>query len=300
MSLPAEAKIELTSHRLACGSDRSVSIPYPMPRNPLFRDLRIELCRDCGLGAVRKSIKPEKLRQYYVSEYAGHAGRHAAPAPENYFSDTAVMFKPKRSLSQLRLAKGSLAAAPKRILDLGAGFGTTLFLARRDFWPQAELIAIEPDRSMSSYLSAAGCCQVLSIDDVEPRSCDLIIASHVLEHYQADEIGDVLAQLRLLLARRGTLLVEVPNSDFSDDPTIAAHSHEPHLLFFSKKALGSLLTRHGFKVTFLASAGPQRRRGVMDRVMARFRRLIGWPLTEYGGDRAALRLLAQAGEDEET
>jgi hypothetical protein len=76
------------------------------------------------------------------------------------------------------------------------GFGTTLYLARQDFWPEAKLLAVEPDASM----------------------------------------------------------------------------------------LG---------IAFSATVGPARRRGLRDRVNARIRRLTGKSASEYGGDRAALRLLAR-------
>ncbi len=268
---------------------------YPLPRNVLFQGLQVAVCRDCGFGTVPERIDPERLQNYYRCEYAGHAERGLMPLPVKYFSDTAEMFKPQRSLSQLRLANRHLTKAPDRILDLGAGFGTTLYLARRDFWPEAELIAVEPDSTMGEYLATAGCRQISDLNDAVPASYDLIIASHVLEHYQADDIGRVLARIRSLLAPSGMLLAEVPNSDFSVYQEIAGHSHEPHLLFFSQRAFGSLLENHGFHIRFLESVGSLRRRSVSSRLAAYARRLTRRPAAEYGGDRTALRLLAQPG-----
>lgn len=249
-------------------------------------------CQSCGFGAVKQRIDPARLRRYYENDYASHAGRDAKPDPEQYFSDTALMFKPQRSLSQLRLAEAKLASAPRTILDVGAGFGTTLHLARHRFWPDATLLAVEPDATMADYLAHAGSRQLADLEEVSPGSCDLIVASHVLEHYQEEEVLDVLTRLRSLLSPRGTLLAEVPNSDFAADPEVAGHSHEPHLLFFSKRSLGRLFEISGFQVSFLETVGPVRRRGLGTRLANRLRRLAGRPAGEYGGDRAALRILA--------
>ncbi|WP_299615502.1 class I SAM-dependent methyltransferase [Pelagibius sp.] len=279
---------------IACGGRRLKPMDYPLPRNELFRNLAVLVCQTCGFGAVKTPIDPQRLHRYYEDDYAGHAGREAKAAPERYFSDSALMFKPQRSLSQLRLAEGTLSGAPRTILDVGAGFGTTLFLARQQFWPEAELLAVEPDASMAGYLSRAGCRQLASPQQVDPGSCDLIVASHVLEHYQEEEILDILGALRTLLSPRGWILAEVPNSDFSADPDIAGHSHEPHLLFFSKKSLRQVFERCGLRVSFLDTVGPVRRRGLGDRLGNRLRRLAGRPASEYGGNRAALRILAQA------
>jgi SAM-dependent methyltransferase len=291
-SSPGQAAARRPSSCIACGGTDWASIPYPLPRSALFQDLSIAVCRDCGLGAVRQPIDPARLQHYYEHVYAGHAGRDDKPGPDRYFSDPAQMFKPQRSLSQLRLANQRLATPPRRILDLGAGFGTTLYLARREFWPKAELVAVEPDASMREYLAAIDCRQLARLDEAEPRSCDLIIASHILEHYQVDEIADGLTRLRSLLSPGGMLLAEVPNSNFLTNPEIAGHSHEPHLLFFSRQAFRKVIEKSGFYVSFLDTAGPLRRRRLRDRLAARLRRLAGKPAGEYGGERAALRLLA--------
>lgn len=279
---------------MSCSAVQSHSIAYPHPRSPIFNDLTVAVCRNCGLGTVEQSINPAELQRYYQQDYAGLAGRDEKPEPESYFSDTGMMFKPQRSLSQLRLARKRVKQAPRVILDLGAGFGTTLYLARRDFWPEATLIAVEPDLSMERYLEMAGANQVSSLAEVENGSCDLIIASHVLEHYQGEELAGVLAELRSVLAPGGTLLAEVPNSDFSSDIGIAGHSHEPHLLFFSKRAFGNIFGKSGFRVSFLSTVGPSRSRSFTQKLSDRLRRLIGRPAAEYGGNRAALRLLAHA------
>ncbi len=277
---------------LVCSAAERKSIGYPLPKNPLFKGLTVGVCGRCGFGAVEQHIDPAELRRYYETTYAEHANRKDKPDPARYFSDPAALFKPRRSLSQLQLAQSRLPAPPGVVLDLGAGFGTTLHLARRDFWPQAEFIAVEPDLSMQPYLAALGCRQVPGLEDVAPQSCDLIVASHVLEHFQATEIEDVLTRLRSLLRPGGRLLAEVPNSDFSANPEVAGHSHEPHLLFFSRGAFGRLVESCGFRVDFLATVGSPRRRRLSERLAGYLRRLAGRPPAEYGGNRAALRLLA--------
>lgn len=277
---------------IACGENTRMTLAYPLPRSSIFQGLTVSVCRNCGLGTVDQRFEADQLRHYYENGYAKHASRDSKADPEHYFSDKSLMFKPQRSLSQLRLVDSRTTQAPRTILDLGAGFGTTLYLAKHEFWPDASLTAVEPDLAVQGHLAAIGCRHLPSLEDVAPESCDLIVASHVLEHYQADDIRDVLTKLKSLLSPHGLLLAEVPNSDFLANPEIGGHSHEPHLLFFSAQSFRTLVEKCGFRVSFLSTTGSLRRRSLPQRVASPLRRLMGRPAKEYGGDRAALRLLA--------
>ncbi|MEQ8356258.1 MAG: class I SAM-dependent methyltransferase [Kiloniellaceae bacterium] len=273
-------------------------IDYPMPVSELFSDLKIGLCPKCGLGAVLSQIDAQRLHLYYEQDYAKLAKRHQRPAPAAYFADPAHMFKPQRSRSQLRLAASHLSCTPRRILDLGAGFGTTLHLARAEFWPEAELTAIEPDLSMAPYLHTVGAEVVPGIEQAAQNSYNLIIASHVLEHYQAFEIMELLHSVRKLLAPRGIVVAEVPNSDFAAYPDIAGHSHEPHLLFFSQESFTSLFKACGLPILFASTVGSLRYRGLVAGVVEKLRRRLAGG-SEYGVHRSAVRIVAGAPRHDE-
>ncbi len=275
---------------IACGRPQDGKIPYPLPRSDLFAGLDVGLCRHCGMGAVLSAIDPDRLHQYYVRDYAHLTDRHERPAPAAYFASREAMFKPQRSLSQLRLAAKHLPDPPRRILDLGAGFGTTLYLAK-EFWAEAALLAVEPDSAMAPYLQHIGAEVVQSPGQVEAQSVDLVIASHVLEHYQAAEVAEVLQELRRLLAPGGIVVAEVPNSDFVAYPQIAGHSHEPHLLFFSPAAFSALFTKAGFSIRFASTVGSLRSRGPLLDLVEKVRRRIAGR-SEYGPHRSAIRLVA--------
>lgn len=276
---------------IACGRPQNVKMPYPLPRSDLFAGLEIGICRHCGMGAVLNEIAPDRLHQYYVRDYARLTERLERPGPAAYFASRESMFKPQRSLSQLRLAARYLPGPPRRILDLGAGFGTTLHLARQEFWQEAALLAVEPDSAMAPYLQHIGAEVVQAPDQVAAQSVDLVIASHVLEHYPAGQVAGVLQELRRLLAPGGIVVAEVPNSDFVAYPQIADHSHEPHLLFFSRAAFSALFAAEGFQIRFASTVGSLRSRGPLLDLVEKVRRRIAGR-SEYGPHRAAIRLLA--------
>ena len=276
---------------LICGNAAAAALAYPHPKSELFEGLEVCLCRSCGMGWVDRQLDPARLHAYYAEDYAQHAKRVQRPGPEAYFGAPEQMFKPQRSRAQLRLAQERLARPPRRLLDFGAGFGTTLYLARKEFRPETTLVAVEPDLSMKPYLEFIAAEIVENLDQVATASCDLIIASHVIEHYQSAEVEEVLQKLRACLAPDGLLVAEVPNSDFQAYPDIAGHSHEPHLLFFSQKAFAALFTAAGFSVPCVSTTGSQRRHGALADLTGKvLRRLKG--KSEYGNHRSAIRLAA--------
>jgi len=278
----------------ACGHGRRREVAYPHPRSALFTGLRISVCESCGFGSVDRAIEPTQLRNYYEREYGALSGRDRRPEPAAYFADMKVMFKPQRSLSQLRLARQYLAAPPASILDVGAGFGTTLHFAKQEFWPEATLHAVEPDLSMAAYLQHIGAEMLPDLDQARPGAYDLIVASHVLEHYQASEIGSILQRLHALLAPGGIIVAEVPNSDFSAYPRIDERSHEPHLLFFSLPSMRAMFQAAGFDIRFASTIGALHSRGPMIDFADKVRRKLSPAKSEYGKHRAAIRLAAAA------
>ena len=84
---------------------------------------------------------------------------------------------------------------------------------------------------------------------------DIIILSHVLEHYNGCDVRDVLVPLANFLRDEDSrLLVEVPNTDVSH-PGMFRKYHVPHLAFFSAKSLRTLAEECGLSVHFVGACG---------------------------------------------
>lgn len=107
------------------------------------------------------------------------------------------------------------ARPPGRLLDLGCGDGTVLYLARRDGW---EVLGVELFPEQTALVRERLGLDVVTSDimsyDVGPIPYDVVVLTHVLEH-----LPDPLAameKIRGLLKPGGVGVLEFPNIDALD------------------------------------------------------------------------------------
>lgn len=104
---------------------------------------------------------------------------------------------------------------PGRMLDLGCGDGTVLWLARRDGW-QVEGVELFPEHAAMVQRTHGFPVTASDIESYRgtPAAWDVVVLTHVLEHLP-DPIG-ALEKIRELLAVRGVGVLEFPNIDALD------------------------------------------------------------------------------------
>jgi SAM-dependent methyltransferase len=134
------------------------------------------------------------------------------------------------------------------ILDVGAGNGAFLRLARRAGWAA---VGVEPDRAAAAVARDSGLDVHqggLEVFDGRQKLFDTITLSHVIEHVHDPLV--VLAQCHRLLKRGGRLWIETPNIDSYGrrlfGPAWRGLEAPRHLVLFNEDALRDLLHRAGF------------------------------------------------------
>jgi SAM-dependent methyltransferase len=280
-----------------CGAPAHGRLAYPGPCPKLFRQLTISTCRACSFSWVNEPIPPDRLKHYYATTYG--LWRDKFPPPEEYFTDESRMFKPHRSRAQLRMAASFGTGAPRVLLDIGAGPGTALHQAHQIFGRDIRLQAVEPDQRAREYLRRLGVEIYDRLEDVPTASCDLILASHVLEHIPHAELPATLREVHRALTGGGRFLIEVPHADFVRYPALRSQSHQPHLVFFSATSLRRLAEGHGFRVCAETTSGaPLARSGrtVAIRAVNKAARLLGLKRQLGCRDGRCLRLLLAPGD----
>jgi len=104
---------------------------------------------------------------------------------------------------------------PGRMLDLGCGDGTVLWLAREDGW-EVKGVELFPEHTKLVRETLGLDVETSDITSYhgEEGMCDCVVLTHVLEHLP-DPVG-ALTKIRTLLKPGGAAVLEFPNIDAFD------------------------------------------------------------------------------------
>ena len=243
-----------------------------------------ELVYDSELDMLITHPQPslEKLPSYYESvDYISHTDGSKSLFEKMYQFVKSIALKNKLKLINSQSEKG-------RILDIGAGVGDFLSVAKKDGW---ETIGIEPSEKAKAIAIKKGVSFIESVADLENNSFDVITMWHVLEH--VPDLENQIAELKRLLKPNGTILIAVPNFNSFDANYYgnfwAAFDVPIHLWHFSKTAIEKLFSRVDLKLIkvlpmkfdsfYVSLLSEKYKTGKMNYLKAFF---IGWKSNRYG------------------
>jgi 2-polyprenyl-3-methyl-5-hydroxy-6-metoxy-1,4-benzoquinol methylase len=184
----------------------------------------------------------ENLGKYYESEdYISHTDNKRSLFEKLYHFIKSIALKNKLNLiNSLQPNKGS-------ILDIGAGTGEFLSVAKNDGW---QTIGVEPSERAKSIAINKGVSFVELTTELENQSFDVISMWHVLEH--VPDLDKQIKELKRLLKPTGTLIIAVPNFKSFDAKHYgkfwAAFDVPIHFWHFSKTAIQLLFEKEEMKL----------------------------------------------------
>jgi 2-polyprenyl-3-methyl-5-hydroxy-6-metoxy-1,4-benzoquinol methylase len=179
----------------------------------------------------------EKLDRYYESDnYISHTDGNKSLFEKMYQFVKNIALKNKLNLiNELSPAKGKL-------LDIGAGTGDFLLVAKNNGW---ETFGTEPSEKARAIAIKKGVSIIDATASLEDHSLDIITMWHVLEH--VPDLENQIKELKRLLKPNGTLLVAVPNFKSFDANYYgkfwAAFDVPIHFWHFSKTAIKLLFEK---------------------------------------------------------
>ena len=197
------------------------------------------LYHDESIDLVFTYPQPEehKLAAYYESEeYISHTDGNRSMFEKTYqFVKQIALKKKLRYVNELQQAKGIL-------LDIGAGTGDFLSIAKREGW---ETLGIEPNVKAKNIAQNKGVQLIENTTSLKNQSIDVITMWHVLEH--VPNIENQIKELKRLLKPTGTIIIAVPNFNSYDAKYYASYwaafDVPRHLWHFSKKSIQILFDR---------------------------------------------------------
>lgn len=184
----------------------------------------------------------ENLGKYYESEdYISHTDNKRSLFEKLYHFIKNIALRNKLNLiNSLQTNKGS-------ILDIGAGTGDFLSVAKNDGW---QTIGVEPSEKAKTIALKKGILFVEQTSDLENHSFDVISMWHVLEH--VPDLDQQIKELKRLLKPTGTLIIAVPNYKSFDAKHYgkfwAAYDVPIHFWHFSKTAIKLLFEKQSMQL----------------------------------------------------
>jgi 2-polyprenyl-3-methyl-5-hydroxy-6-metoxy-1,4-benzoquinol methylase len=184
----------------------------------------------------------ENLGKYYESEdYISHTDNKRSLFEKLYHFIKSIALKNKLNLiNSLQPDKG-------RILDIGAGTGDFLSVAKNNGW---QTIGVEPSDRAKAIAKNKGVSFVEGTTELENHSFDVISMWHVLEH--VPDLDKQIKELKRLLKPTGTLIIAVPNFKSFDAKHYgkfwAAFDVPIHFWHFSKTAIKLLFEKEEMKL----------------------------------------------------
>ena len=183
----------------------------------------------------------EKLPSYYESEdYISHTDGKRSLFERMYHLIKNVALKNKLKLINAQSSKGKL-------LDIGAGTGDFLVVAKNDGW---QTTGVEPSEKAKTIAINKGVNFADNLSDLEDHSFDVITMWHVLEH--VTNLDEYIVDLKRLLKPNGTILIAVPNFKSFDANYYgrfwAAFDVPRHIWHFSKTAIEKLFAEKKMKL----------------------------------------------------
>ncbi|AIZ41001.1 class I SAM-dependent methyltransferase [Cellulophaga baltica] len=201
-----------------------------------------ELFLDQELDMLVTKPEPQVLDSYYDSEvYISHTDANVSLMDKIYQTVKKINLKNKLKIVS-KHAKG------KRLLDVGAGTGDFLVVAKENGWSG---VGVEPNKKARDKAFEKGLELKTVLEDFTDEKFDVITLWHVLEH--VPNLTDQVTRLSGLLSDHGILIVAVPNYKSFDAKYYkehwAAFDVPRHLWHFSKSSITKLFSKEDLKIS---------------------------------------------------
>ena len=203
-----------------------------------------QLMHSQDLDMLITEPKPKNLETYYQSDdYISHTDAQETLVDKIYQSVKKHSLKKKLNLIS------QCAKTNKTLLDIGAGTGDFLLVAKNNGW---SVNGIEPNAKASAKAKEKGVTTISNIESLPlTKRYHVITLWHVLEHLP--DLENKIKIIISLLEDEGTLIIAVPNFKSYDAKYYnnfwAAYDVPRHLWHFSRNSIKMLFEKENMKVT---------------------------------------------------
>jgi 2-polyprenyl-3-methyl-5-hydroxy-6-metoxy-1,4-benzoquinol methylase len=204
----------------------------------------ITRCANCGFLFTNPRPSLDNLHKYYESEqYKPHHNTKTSVFDLVYRFIRSYNFRYKHRIIKTHIPE------PGNVLDIGTGTGEFLNFLKKKNWT---IEGVEPNHTARQSASALTSGPIHGdLKEIKPnRQYHLITLWHVLEHLP--DLNDTLAFLKKAKAKKGRILIAVPNFLSYDANHYGEHwagyDVPRHLYHFSPAVMKAFLKKHKLKI----------------------------------------------------
>lgn len=198
-------------------------------------------CDSCKFVFTRKIPSKEELIEYYTNSYERTS--YLSPITVKRYHELLDRFEPYRKTG--------------RLLDVGAGYGFFLEIARERGW---EIFGTELTDEAVNHCREKGITMFKGeFQDIplEPESFDIIISIEVLEHI--NNPIEYVEKAHEVLRKGGMFYLTTPNFNaylrYRLKEQYNMIEYPNHLCYYTAKTLRKLFNEHGFRTQRVATTG---------------------------------------------
>lgn len=194
------------------------------------------------LDMLKTHPVPSNIDKYYShQDYISHTDRNTT------LIDKIYQFVKNYSLKKKIQLINRLKTENKSILDIGAGTGDFLNIAKKNEW---NITGVEPNEQARKNALTKDIQLKSNIEEIPNSKFDIITLWHVLEHLP--DLDNKINQIITYLNKEGYLIIAVPNYKSFDAKYYknfwAAFDTPRHLWHFSKYSIEYLFKNKGMHI----------------------------------------------------
>lgn len=204
-------------------------------------------CEDCGFVFTQEAPAEAEIGKYYETpDYISHTDTRKGAVNTIYHYVRSYMLSRKA-----RLVAKEAHRKTGRLLDIGTGTGYFSDTMVRRGWKVEAVEKSSQTREFAKRHFNLDVKPESALQAFAPDSFEVITLWHVMEHLE--NLNGVWQRLYELLAKKGVLIVAVPNSSSYDAKRYgeywAAYDVPRHLWHFTPHTMQRLASRQGFIMT---------------------------------------------------
>lgn len=200
------------------------------------------LVHDPKLDMLITEPRPDDMTRYYLSNsYISHTDSfNTLPDKLYHLVKKYMLWRKVRMLERYN-------GGPGKVLDIGAGTGDFLRVARRRKW---NIAGVEPNRLARGLANEKHVPLFKDFKEIENFKYDVITLWHTLEHLP--DLDQYIEKIKGHLESEGIVAVAVPNFKSLDARIYkeywAAYDVPRHLWHFSQAAIRNIFDKHGMQL----------------------------------------------------